>query len=313
MQATPWDPEGVEPLLDGEGRLVDPEAAGGVDLRALYKKLVHARSLDLRLSRLGLPMWVSSAGELAPAVLAGHLAAPEDWLYPGPRDAAVALARGVAVDEIARQALADPASETKGRLLPGPIASAEHHVAVPAESLGMSMALAAGHAHGQKLAGAGVTIALIGEGSTTTGAFHESLSIAMSNELPLVIICRSQPWPRGAPAEAGQLGNSLTDRMAGYGVWARRCDGADVLSTHRAIANALTRARTGEGPAVVEAFVTPLSREVPAHRDPVERLRRHLDQKGEWTQTFQDVVEAEFRGHFDRALARAGVTEEGDA
>jgi pyruvate dehydrogenase E1 component alpha subunit len=313
MQATPWDPEGVEPLLDGEGRLIDPEAAGGLDLRALYKVLVHARALDIRLSRLGLPMWVSSAGEQAAGVLAGHLAAPEDWLYPGPRDAAVALARGVAIDEIARQAVGDPNAETRGRLLPGPVASAAHHIAAPTQTLGMGLALAAGHAHGQKLAGAGVTIALIGEGTTTTGAFHESLAIAASNELPLVVICRTQPWPRGAPAEAGQLGNALTERMAGYGIWARRCDGADVLSTHRAVSSALARAREGEGPAVVEAFVTPLSREVPAHRDPVERLRRHLDQKGEWTQTFQDVIEAEFRGHFDRALAAAGIHEEGDA
>ena len=41
----------------------------------------------------------------------------------------------------------------------------------------------------------------------------------------------------------------------------------------------------------------------PAERDPVERLRRHLDQTGQWTQTFQDVIEAEFGNGFDKALA----------
>ena len=38
-------------------------------------------------------------------------------------------------------------------------------------------------------------------------------------------------------------------------------------------------------------------------RDPVERLRRYLDQKGQWTQTFQDVVEAEFMSAFERVLS----------
>jgi TPP-dependent pyruvate/acetoin dehydrogenase alpha subunit len=302
MQATPWDPEGVEPLLDGEGRLIDPAAARDLDLRSLYKVLVHARALDVRLSRLGLPMWVSSAGEEAAAVLAGHLSQADDWLYPGPRDAAAALARGVPVAEIAKQALGDPSAETRGRIAPGPVVCAAQHVAAPCETLGMAVALACGQAHGQKLAGRGITIVLCGEGTSTTGAFHESLAIAALNELPLVIVCRTQPWPGGAPPEAGQLGNSLSERVAGYGVWARRCDGADVLSTHRVLSMAFERARRGEGPAVVEAFVTPLSPQVPAHRDPLERLRRHLDREGAWTQTFQDVVEAEFRGHFDTAV-----------
>lgn len=304
MQATPWDPEGVETILDGEGRLVDPQAAQGIDLRGLYKVLVHARQLDVRLGRMGLPMWVSGAGEEALTVLIGRLAKPDDWIYPGARDVAIALARGVSIDEIARSALGDPSSETRGRLLPGPVASAKHHIAVPAEALGMGIALAAGQAHAQRLTGDGsITIAAIGEGLTTTGAFHESMAIAVANELPLVVVCKSQPWQSGAPVEAGHIGDDLTARMHAAGCFSRRCDGADPVSVYRSLAAAIERARTGDGPAFIEAFVTPLTPEVPPRRDPVERLRRHLEQSGEWTQTFQDVIEAEFRGHFDEALA----------
>ena len=101
--------------------------------------------------------------------------------------------------------------------------------------------------------------------------------------------------------------------MSAAGLWAKRCDGADVVASYRAMSTALERARAGEGPAVVEVFVTPLGQQVPAHRDPIERVRRHLDQKGEWTQTFQDVIEAEFRGHFDKAVATIEGRHEGVA
>jgi pyruvate dehydrogenase E1 component alpha subunit len=314
MQATPWDPEGVETILDGEGRLVDPQAAQGIDLRGLYKALVHARQLDLRLSRMGLPMWVPAAGEEALTVLIGQLSRSEDWVYPGPRDAAIALARGVPIEAIALCALGDPSSETKGRALPGPVASVRHNIAVPGEALGMNLAIAAGRAHGQSLDDAsGITVAIVGEGVTTTGPFHESMAIAVANELPLVVVCKSQPWPSGAPAEAGHLGDHLTARMHSAGCFSRRCDGADVVSCHRALSTALAHAREGDGPAFIEAFVTPLTPEVPLRRDPVERLRRHLEQRGEWTQTFQDVIEAEFRGHFDKAISTAEGRGEGAA
>ena len=78
MEPSPWDPEGVEQSLDPEGQLLDKRAAHGLDLRALYKRMVAARLLDLRLGRLGLPMWASSAGEEAATVLNTTLTKPKN-------------------------------------------------------------------------------------------------------------------------------------------------------------------------------------------------------------------------------------------
>ena len=96
MQSTAWEPEGVESLLDASGALRDPAAIAGLDLREYYKKLVAARVLDLKLGRLGLPMWASSAGEEAVCVAVGSLLGAHDWVYVGNRDAAVGLTRGMA-------------------------------------------------------------------------------------------------------------------------------------------------------------------------------------------------------------------------
>ncbi len=302
MEPSP-EPEGVEVRLDPEGQLLDKRAAHGLDLRALYKRLVAARLLDLRLGRLGLPMWAGSAGEEAVTVLAATLAGPEDWLYPGVRDVALAPIRGMDLDEFVQQVLG---TGYNGR--PGAVAAADLGIAHAPETLGLQLALAAGQAHAQKLAGPGrMTAALFGEGLTTTGMFHESVALAVTCDLPLVFICKSALWAEGAPVEAGLLGDSVTERVKACGMWSRRVDGADVVAVYAAIDQAFKRARDGRGPGLVEAVVTRMEQaaEVPAHRDPIERLRRHLDREKVWTPTFQDVIEAEVRGQLERAFGHA--------
>ncbi len=296
MEPTPWDPEGVTVVLDPNGQLVGG-ARPDIDTKQLYKLLVAARCLDLKLARAGLPMWASAAGEEAALVATAMVSREKDWIHPGLRDVGVALARGVEIDAIIAGLFAGDAAG------PGRFASAAHHIAPPSDALGMHVALATGRAHAQKLASdAAVTFALCGEGLSTTGAFHESTMLASSLGLPLVMVCRSQLWPDGAPAEAGAVGDSVGDRAKAAGLWVRRVDGADALGTYAAIEAAADRARHGRGAAMVEVVVTQMHRDPPAHRDPVERLRRHLDQTGAWTQTLQDVIEAEVRGTLDRAL-----------
>lgn len=306
LQPSPWDPEGVEVCLDPDGQLLDKRAAHGLDLRALYKRLVAARCLDLRLTRLGLPMWAPAAGEEAATVLTATLAGPEDWIYPSVRDLALAPIRGMDLDEFAQQVLG---AHYNGR--PGAVAAADLGIGHAPEALGLHLAVAAGQAHAQKLAGPGrLTVALLGEGLTTTAMFHETLALALAGDLPLVLVCKSQLWPEGAPAEAGLLGDSVAERARACGLWTRRVDGADVVAVYAALDQALRRARDHRGPALVEVVVTHLqpgeqSADVPAHRDPIERLRRHLDREGAWTPTFQDVIEAEVRGQLERAFGHA--------
>ena len=301
METTPWDPEGAATVLDAHGRLSDGSASPAVDVRAFYKALVGARIVEEKLAGLGLPMWASGRGEEAPLVAAAMIAGPHDWIYPGARDTAVAVARGIEWPELAAQVL----GRTHGSsALPGRVTSPELHIAPATEALGMHLAIASGQAHAQKLDARGhATLVLFGEGLTTTGVFHETVALAVSCDLPLVLVCRSQLWPDGAPAEAGQLGDSVSDRARTSGLWARRVDGADPLATYSTIAAAMDRARAGRGPAFVETVVTQLVHGPPPHRDPVERLRRHLEAAGSWTSTFQDVIEAETRALFDRGLA----------
>ena len=306
MEESPWDPEGVEVGLDPEGQLgdaADRALLQRVDPRALYKRMVAARRLDLKLRALGLPMWAPAAGEEAVTVAAALLAADGEWIYPGLRDLAIAPIRGMDLEDLARQLLG---AAYNGR--PGAIAATDVAVAHVPEALGVHLAMAAGHAHAHKLDGSGrATLALCGEGLTTVGLFHEALALAAAADLPLVLVCKSQVWPEGAPPEAGVLGDPVADRARALGLWTRRCDGADVFGVVAALDHALQRARDGRGPSLVEVVVTPLlAPQVPARRDPLERLRRYLERSGQWSPALGDAMTAELDGQLARAFAAAG-------
>src|SRR5690606_23320323 len=198
MQPTAWEPEGIEALLDSKGTLADPAAVSGLDLRSYYKKLVAARVLDVKLGRLQLPMWASAAGEEAVSVAVGDLLGPHDWVFVGNRDAAIGLIRKLPVPELLRQLLNQPSAETRGRNPPGTIHSDACRIIGAGEGLGINLALAVGHAHGQALFGRGrATVVVFGEGITTTGVFHESVALALAHDVPLVFVCKSQIWPDG--------------------------------------------------------------------------------------------------------------------
>ena len=308
MERTPWDPEGVEVRLDEAGHLADPDAAARLDLRQFYKDLVGARVTDQQLTRLGLPMWAPQAGTEAVHLALAAALHEEDWVFSGGRDVPLARARGMALEELLRQLLGLSGARVRAAAGTGAVGSSEHNLVPPTESLGLQVALATGMARAQQLGRCpGVSVATFGEGLTTVGPVYEALSIAAAGGLPLVFVCRSQVWPDRPPAEAGVFGEPIQTRARAMGVWSRRVDGADPVALLDAMDTACARARDGLGPCLVECVVTPLHGSPPGHRDPVERLRLHLQGEKAWTDTFQDVVEAEARSAFQKALQELGV------
>lgn len=292
MESTPWDPEGVTVALDPQGRRAEGVAAPGFDPRRCYALMLAARVLDQRLQREGLSHWTPSAGEEAAIVAAVLAAGEDDWIYPGLRDAAVVLARGGDPGTLVRAI----ANGTR----PSALAS---KIAPVTDALAMHVALAAGHAQAlAHLSERAVALVLFGEGATTTGAFHESTMLAVHADVPLVMICKSQLWPEGAPPEAGLVGDSISDRARASGLWVRRVDGADPLGVYVAVAAACERARERRGPGLVEVVVTPRFREAPPHRDPIERLRRHLEATDAWTPAWQRGLEDEHEAALDRVF-----------
>jgi acetoin:2,6-dichlorophenolindophenol oxidoreductase subunit alpha len=98
-----------------------------------------------------------------------------------------------------------------------------------------------------------VGAASIGDGATSTGAFHESLNQAAIERLPLVLIIANNHYAYSTPNERQFACRSLLDKAAGYGVAGWSADGTDLESCLKVLAQAVHQARVGRGPQLVVA------------------------------------------------------------
>lgn len=93
----------------------------------------------------------------------------------------------------------------------------------------------------------------LGDGGTSTGAFHEGLNQAAVEKLPLVLILADNQYAYSTPTDRQFACRSLLDKVAGYGVGGQTVDGTDLGGCLKTVSEAVNRARTGGGPQVVVA------------------------------------------------------------
>lgn len=133
----------------------------------------------------------------------------------------------------------------RGRPLKGMPAMISHLGAMISVVNGMLMARRFRH---QTDVVGGVTI---GDGGTSTGAFHEALNQAAVEKLPLVVAVADNQFAYSTPTARQYACEHLADRAAGYGIRGHRLDGTDLDACLNTFAEAITRARRGEGPQLV--------------------------------------------------------------
>lgn len=141
-----------------------------------------------------------------------------------------------------------------------------------------------------------VAMTYIGDGGTSTGAFHEGLNFAAVQKLPLVVIAENNGWAYSTPFRKQTAARSLADRAAAYGMPGETVDGNDVLAVYDAARIAVERARGGGGPTLLEArtyrmkghaehdgqaYVPREELEEWGHRDPIELYAAKLLASGE--------------------------------
>ncbi|MBI3852268.1 MAG: thiamine pyrophosphate-dependent dehydrogenase E1 component subunit alpha [Verrucomicrobia bacterium] len=93
----------------------------------------------------------------------------------------------------------------------------------------------------------------LGEGGTSTGAFHEGLNQAAVEKLPLVLIVANNQYAYSTPSARQFACRSLVDRAAGYGVEGHSLDGTDLTACLETVGEAVANARAGRGPQLVVA------------------------------------------------------------
>lgn len=121
--------------------------------------------------------------------------------------------------------------------------------------LGAMISVVNGVLFARKLKGIAGTVGAtcIGDGGTSTGAFHEALNQAAVEKLPLVLVVANNHYAYSTPNDRQFACQSLADKAAGYGVDAFTIDGTDLTACLSALGTAVAKARSGEGPQLVVA------------------------------------------------------------
>ena len=118
--------------------------------------------------------------------------------------------------------------------------------------VGGGIPIAAGAAlANQYLGNSRAALSFFGDGATNQGVFFESLNLAALWQLPLILLVENNQYTEWTRTEDLTVGE-ITQRAAPFGIPARRVDGNDVTAVHRAVREAAARARSGEGPSLVE-------------------------------------------------------------
>ncbi|MGY0059968.1 pyruvate dehydrogenase (acetyl-transferring) E1 component subunit alpha [Streptomyces sp. LZ34] len=250
-----WQPRvDAAPLLpDAEPyRLLGTDAAADIDpalLTRLYGELVRGRRYNTQataLTRQGrLAVYPSSTGQEACQVAAGLVLREQDWLFPSYRDTLAAVVRGL-----------DPVQALT--LLRGDWHSGydprDHRVAPLCTPLATQLPHAVGLAHAARLKGDDVVaLALVGDGGTSEGDFHEALNFAAVWRAPVVFLIQNNGFAISVPLAKQTAAPSLAHKAVGYGMPGRLVDGNDAVAVHQVLGEAVRRARAGGGPTLVEA------------------------------------------------------------
>ena len=139
-----------------------------------------------------------------------------------------------------------------------------------------SSAIAVGAAHGLRLQGSeGVVVCFFGDGAANQGILHEACNLGAVLSAPAIFVCENNQWAISTPAAASTRIENIADRAAGYGFPGVVVDGNDVLAVRDVAAEAVARARAGDGPTLIEAKsyrVTPHSAATKTDLRPVEEL-----------------------------------------
>ncbi|MBZ4020745.1 pyruvate dehydrogenase (acetyl-transferring) E1 component subunit alpha [Streptomyces purpurogeneiscleroticus] len=242
------------PLLPDEEpyRLLGTDAARGLDdglLKRLYEQLVSGRRYNTQataLTRQGrLAVYPSSTGQEACEVAAALVLEERDWLFPSYRDTLAAVARGL--DPV--QALTLLRGDWHTGYDPR-----EHRVAPLCTPLATQLPHAVGLAHAARLKGDDVVaLAMVGDGGTSEGDFHEALNFAAVWQAPVVFLVQNNGFAISVPLAKQTAAPSLAHKAVGYGMPGRLVDGNDAPALHEVLGEAVARARRGGGPTLVEA------------------------------------------------------------
>ena len=313
-------------ILNEKGELdkeLEPEISEDLLLK-LHRFMVLGRKFDeqlLSLQRQGrMGTFAPISGQEAAQLGAVALLRPSDWFVPSFRETGAELWRGRSMESVilgfagyAEAASVDSVGEdhresTNNMPMSVPVASQVLH----------AVGIAWGMRYRKK---DDVAMTFFGDGATSEGDFHEGLNFAGVYRCPVIFVCQNNQWAISIPREKQTSSKTLAQKALAYGMPGIQVDGNDVLAVYAAAREAVERARSGEGPSLIECITYRMQMHTTADdpkryrkeeeveawkaRDPILRFRKYLTDKGLLSDEKIEEMENEIEEEIKSAVKRA--------
>ena len=306
-------------ILDEKGHLdkdVEPDIPEDILMR-LHRTMLLARKFDERLlnlqrqGRIGTfaPIEGQEAAQLGTIA---HLRST-DWMVPAFRETAAELWRGRSLESIIiyyngfNEGVAIPEDRN------------DFPISVP---VGSQMIHAVGLGWAAKYRQTDdIAMTFFGDGATSQGDFHEALNFAAVFQAPVIFVCQNNQWAISIPVSQQTRSQTLAQKALAYGMPGIQVDGNDILAVYAAAQEAVQRARSGDGPTLIECVTYRLMMHTTAddpkryradeeverwkRRDPLPRFEKYLADKKLLSDEQRSQVESDVLEEIQAAIDRA--------
>ena len=320
-------PPDYHQVLDDDGGVLDGADVPSLDddeLVDLYRTLVATRSLEdtmLDIQRSGEASLVArSRGEEAVALGAAAPLQEDDWVFYTYRQNSALIHWDVPMAKIiAGTTGQEPETVAEGLDdWESPVNFSPDYTPV-----GVNVTNAAGSAMTDRFRDRDtVSMAFIGDGSTSEGSFHDGMNFAGVFDAPLVVVVQNNQWAISEPSQRQTGAETFAQKAEAYGVPHERVDGNDVLAMYDAASRAVERAREGGGATLIEAVTYRMGnhntsdnaslyrdedeqKEEWAERDPIDRLSTYLGHENLLDDDRREEIREEVDAEIDDALDAA--------
>lgn len=304
-------------VLDQENRAVgpwDPKLAPEQLLKML-RQMAITRAYDERMYRAQrqgkTSFYMKSTGEEATAIAAAHALDREDMCFPSYRQQGLLIAREWPLVDMMNQVYSNKGDRLKGRQMPIMYSARAAGFFSVSGNLATQYPQAVGWAMASAAKGdTRIAAAWCGEGSTAEGDFHSAMTFASVYRVPVILNVINNQWAISSfSGFAGAEATTFAARAIGYGIAGLRVDGNDALAVYAATEWAAERARTSNGPTLIEHFTyrseghstsdDPTKYRSADERtmwplgDPIARLKAHLIEIGAWDEERHAAMDKE--------------------
>ncbi len=254
----------------------------------------------------------TSLGQEATAVGTAFALEPKDFIAPLIRDIGACFVKGIEPRTIFLQYFGRGTAPSRATDVQFHFADLDKGMVGPISHLGDMIPVMTGVLLASRMKKENrVAVAYLGEGATSTGAFHEGVNFAAVKKLPLITIIENNGYAYSTPTAEQTAAKFFVDKASGYGIKGMQVDGNDIIACYETMKEAVEYARGGNGSVLIEAMTYRRKGHaehdnqayVPKgeiewwaeHNDPVTRYEKFLIDEKILTREEMDEIAAEIK------------------